>query len=135
MRLSLAQKLRLAGLAAFTFAFWCCALLDREGVAYPVLIVLDIALVAALVYDLIRARRTGSSVPDGLRLTGAARVAYSVLFVAWSALTLVAFLADVRVGAYALSSWMLTVEIFFPSDLVSPPRDVPSYDPPTPPQR
>lgn len=135
MRLSLAQKLRFAGVAVFTCAFWCCVLLDREGVAYPVLLALNVALLVALIYDLVRSWRAMPSDPDGLRLTGAARAAYDILFIAWSVLTLVAIVTDARVGAYDLSSWMLTVEICLPSDLVRPSRDAPSYDPPLPPQR
>ena len=48
MRLSLGQVLRLAGVAVFTCVFWCCALLDGEGSAYPFLIACDLAILAIL---------------------------------------------------------------------------------------
>lgn len=135
MRLSFGQVLRLAGVTVLTCVFWCCALLDEEGIAYPVLILGDLVLLVALIYDLLRTRGATSPDFDGLRLTGAARSAYGVLFVVWGVLTLAAIVTDARVGAYSLSGWMLTVEVFMPTDLIQPPRDAPSYDPPLPLQR
>ena len=131
MRLSLGQVLRLAGVAVFTCAFWCCALLDGDGAAYPFLIACDLAILAILIIDLLLSRRGD----DGLRLEGAARGAYLASAIVSGVLTFIAIIADVRVGAYDLSTWMLTVLICLPSDLAYPPRDAPSYDPPLPPQR
>ena len=131
MRLSLGQVLRLAGVAVFTCAFWCCALLDGDGAAYPFLIACDLAILAILIIDLLLSRRGD----DGLRLEGTARSAYLALEIVWAVLTLIVFFADVHVGVYDLSTWMLTVLICLPGDLAYPPRDAPSYDPPLPPQR
>lgn len=131
MRLSLGQVLRLAGIAVFTCVFWCCALLDGEGAAYPFFFACYLAIVAILVIDLLRSRRGD----DGLRLAGAARGAYLALVIVWGVLTLIAIIADVHVGAYELWNWMLTVLICLPNDLAYPPRDAPSYDPPLPQQR
>ena len=131
MRLSLGQVLRLAGVAVFTCVFWCCVLLDGEGAAYPFLIACDLAIIAILIIDLLRSRRGDG----GLRFEGAARGAYLAFVIVWGVLTFIAIFADVRVGAYDLSTWMLTVLICLPSDLAYPPRDAPSYDPPLPPQR
>ena len=131
MRLSLGQVLRLAGTAVFTCVFWCCALLDGKGTAYPFYIACDLAILAILIIDLLRSRRGD----DGLRLAGAARGAYLALVIVWGVLTLIAIIADAHVGVYDLSNWMLIVLICLPSDLLYPPRDASSYDPPLPPQR
>lgn len=131
MRLSLGQVLRLAGVAVFTCVFWCCALLDGKGDAYPFLIACDLAIIAILLIDLFLSRRGD----EGLRLTGAARGAYLTLEIVCAVLTLIVFFADVHVGVYDISTWMLTVLICLPGDLAYPPRDAPSYDPPLPPQR
>lgn len=131
MRLSLGQVLRLAGVAVFTCVFWCCALLDGEGAAYPFLIACDLAIIAILLIDLILSRRGD----EGLRLAGAARTAFLTLEIVFAVLMLIVFFADVHVGVYDLSTWMLTVLICLPGDLAYPPRDAPSYDPPLPPQR
>ena len=131
MRLSLGQVLRLAGVAVFTCVFWCCALLDGEGAAYPLLIACDLAIIAILIVDLLLSRRGD----DGLRLEGAARNAYLALEIVWAVLALIVLFANVHVGVYDLSTWMLTVLICLPGDLAYPPRDAPSYDPPLPPQR
>ena len=131
MRLSLGQVLRLAGVAVFTCVFWCCALLDGEGAAYPFLIACDLAIISILFIDLLLSRRGD----DGLRLAGAARTACVALEIVCGVLTLTVIIADVHVGVYDLSTWMLTVLICLPNDLVYPSRDAPSYDPPLPPQR
>ena len=95
------------------------------------MIACDLAILAILIIDLLLSWRGD----DGLRLEGAARNAYLALAIAWGVLTFIVIFADVHVGAYDLSTWMLTVLICMPSDLAYPPRDAPSYDPPLPPQR
>lgn len=115
-RLSQPDTVQLACLFLFTGLFWGCVAFDPEGsLTLPVTALSLTTMVVSVVCMVQGMRAEARGDAEGhFRLEGRDRKAYLLLGLALGALTLLAIVTNVRVGAYDLDQWLITVFVCLP---------------------